>query len=73
LQDLAAARAPTLLWLKGAVEAAEFLGETTRYRVRVDRIELTADQAHLGSMRNFGEGSRVALGVAPKQLRGLRG
>jgi iron(III) transport system ATP-binding protein len=73
LQVAAAARDPALLWLEGTVDAAEFLGETTRYRVRVGRIELTADQAHLGGMRNFGEGSRVSLGVAPEQLRCLRG
>ena len=72
LQDIAAAREAALLWLEGVVEAAEFLGETTRYRVRVGSIELTADQAHLGGMRNFDAGNRVALGVAPEQLRCLR-
>jgi iron(III) transport system ATP-binding protein len=72
LQDAAAARDPALLWLEGAVEAAEFLGETTRYRVRVAGLALTADQAHLGGVRNFSEGCRVALGVAPAQLRCLR-
>jgi iron(III) transport system ATP-binding protein len=72
LQDAAAARDPALLWLEGTVDAAEFLGETTRYRVRVGKLALTADQAHLGGMRNFSEGSRVCLGVAPSQLRCLR-
>jgi iron(III) transport system ATP-binding protein len=73
LQDAAADRDPALLWLQGTVEAAEFLGESTRYRVRVGAVELTADQAHLGGMPNFAEGSRVAIGVAPAQLRCLRG
>jgi iron(III) transport system ATP-binding protein len=72
LQDIDATRDPALLWLEGAVEAAEFLGETTRYGVRVGKLALTADQAHLGGMRNFSEGSRVCLGVAPSQLRCLR-
>ncbi len=72
LQDLAGARDPALLWLEDMVEAAEFLGETTRYQVRVAGLALTADQAHLGGMRNFSKGSRVALGVAPAQLRCLR-
>ncbi len=72
LQYTAAPRDPARLWLEGVVEAAEFLGETTRYRVRVDGLELTADQAHLGGMRNFNEGSRVALGVEPSQVRCLR-
>jgi iron(III) transport system ATP-binding protein len=73
LQDAAAARDPALLWLEGVIEAAEFLGETTRYRVRAGRAELTADQAHLGGLPDFRDGSRVALGVAPSQLRCLRG
>jgi len=72
LQDAAAARDPALLWLQGAVEAAEFLGETTRYRVRTGKLELTADQAHLGGAPKFAEGAPVAVGVAPSQLRCLR-
>jgi len=73
LQDEAAAREPSLLWLDGVVETAEFLGESTRYRVRAGRAALTADQAHLGGTPAFGSGSRVALGIAPAQLRCLRG
>jgi iron(III) transport system ATP-binding protein len=72
LQDTSAARDPARLWLEGVVDAAEFLGETTRYRVRAGALDLTADQAHLGGIRNFGAGSRVALGVPPAQMRCLR-
>jgi iron(III) transport system ATP-binding protein len=71
MQDVDAARDPALLWLAGTVEAAEFLGETTRYRVRVGTVALTADQAHFGGTPKFADGSPVALGVAPSQLRYL--
>ncbi len=72
MQDVGAARDASLLWLNGTVEAAEFLGETTRYRVRVGTAALTADQAHFGGTPAFADGTPVALGVAPSQLRFLR-
>ena len=72
MQDLDAPRDGALLWLAGTVEAAEFLGETTRYRVRVGEVALTADQAHLGGTPKFADGAPVVLGVAPSQLRYLR-
>ena len=34
------------VWLQGRVEAAEFLGEFARYRVRVGEVALVADQPH---------------------------
>jgi iron(III) transport system ATP-binding protein len=71
LQDAAAPREPSLLWLAGTVEAAEFLGETTRYRVRVGTVALTADQPHFGGTPQFTDGTPVAVGVAPSQLRYL--
>jgi iron(III) transport system ATP-binding protein len=71
MQDIGAARDDALLWLTGTVEAAEFLGETTRYRVRVGTVALTADQAHYGGTPKFADGTAVALGVAPSQLRYL--
>jgi iron(III) transport system ATP-binding protein len=72
MQDVNAGRDGSLLWLTGTVEAAEFLGEVTRYRVRVGSAALTADQAHFGGMPRFSNGTPVALGVAPSQLRYLR-
>ncbi len=72
LQGVEAARDPALVWLEGKIEAAEFLGETTRYRARVGAIELTADEAHFGGMPQFSRGAAVAVGVAPAQLRYLR-
>jgi iron(III) transport system ATP-binding protein len=71
MQEVDAARDPALLWLSGTVEAAEFLGEITRYRVRVGTAALTADQAHFGGTPEFADGTPVALGVAPSQLRYL--
>ena len=71
LQDADAPRDGALLWLTGEVEAAEFLGEITRYRVRTGTAALTADQAHFGGMPKFPDGAAVALGVAPSQLRYL--
>jgi iron(III) transport system ATP-binding protein len=71
LQGADAARDPALLWLAGIVEAAEFLGESTRYRVRVGKFELTADQAHFGGMPQYSNGTAVAAGVSPAQLRYL--
>ncbi len=71
LQDAATSREPSLLWLAGTVEAAEFLGETTRYRVRVGTLAMTADQPHFGGTPKFADGAPVAVGVAPSQLRYL--
>ncbi len=71
LQAASAARDTERLWLQGIVEAAEFLGEFTRYRVRVGKLALTADQAHFGGMPMFTDGSAVAIGVAMNQLRVL--
>jgi len=73
MQVADAARDPALVWLAGTVEAAEFLGETTRYRVRVGSAALTADQAHFGGTPKFPDGASVALGLAPSQLRYLNG
>jgi len=71
MQEAKAPRDGSFLWLEGTVEAAEFLGETTRYRVRVGTFALTADQAHFGGMPKFADGTPVAIGVEPAQLRYL--
>ncbi len=72
LHAAGAARDAQHVWLDGVVEAAEFLGEFTRYRVRVGKAALTADQTHLGGAPLFGEGESVQLGVPPEQLRFLQ-
>ena len=72
LQAADAARDAQYLWLDGVIEAAEFLGEFTRYRVRVGDVALTADQTHFGGVPQFGRGAPVQLGVQPSQLRFLQ-
>jgi iron(III) transport system ATP-binding protein len=72
MQAADAPRDEALLWLAGTVEDAEFLGEVSRYRVRVGAAALTADQAHLGGAPDFADGARVALGLPPSQIRYLR-
>ena len=53
------------------MEAAEFLGEFSRYRVRVGEVALVADQPHYAGGAMFSPGAQVRLGLAPTQLRYL--
>ena len=59
------------VWLNGAVEHREFLGEFTRYRVRVGDSTLTADQAHYTGMLPFPLTAPVRLGIDASQIRYL--
>ncbi|MBS0509531.1 MAG: ABC transporter ATP-binding protein [Proteobacteria bacterium] len=59
------------VWLRGRVEAAEFLGEFSRYRVRVGEVALVADQPHYAGQAMLAPGAPVRLGLAPTQLRYL--
>ncbi len=59
------------VWLSGAVEQREFLGEFTRYRVRVGDSTLTADQAHYTGMLPFPLAAPVRLGIDASQIRYL--
>ncbi len=59
------------VWLQGRVEAAEFLGEFSRYRVRVGEVALVADQPHYAGGAMLPPGAQVRLGLAPTQLRYL--
>jgi iron(III) transport system ATP-binding protein len=63
------ARDAGLVWMHGTVEAAEFLGESTRYRVRVGSHSLAVDQAHHAGLNKFSVGGQVGLGLAPAQVR----
>ncbi len=60
------------LWLDGQVESAEFLGEFSRYRVRVGDLALISDQPHCAGDTLFSPGTRVRLGLDPAQLRCLQ-
>jgi iron(III) transport system ATP-binding protein len=57
------------VWMPGQVEASEFLGEFTRYRVRVGSQSLAVDQAHHAGLSKFPVGSAVSLGLEPSQVR----
>lgn len=59
------------LWLNGLVESAEFLGEFSRYRVRVGEVALITDQAHYAGLTMFPPGAQVQLGIEPTQVRFL--
>lgn len=57
------------VWMPGNVEASEFLGESTRYRVRVGQQSLVAEQPHHMGLSRFPVGSQVCLGIEPSQVR----
>jgi iron(III) transport system ATP-binding protein len=59
------------VWLDGSVEHSEFLGEFTRYRVRVGDAIVIADQSHFSGMAPFAEAARVSVGVDVTQIRYL--
>ena len=64
-----AARDARYVWMPGTVEASEFLGEFTRYRVRVGTQSLAVDQAHHAGLSKFPVGGAVSLGLEPSQVR----
>jgi iron(III) transport system ATP-binding protein len=59
------------IWLNGLIEHIEFLGEFTRYRVRVGNIGITADQAHYCGMAPFARSTSVRIGIDTSQIRYL--
>ncbi|AOV05599.1 MULTISPECIES: ABC transporter ATP-binding protein [Delftia] len=59
------------VWVEGQIESAEFLGEFSRYRVRVGEVAVVADQAHYAGIAMFPMGMPVRLGIEPTQLRYL--
>ena len=59
------------LWLDATVESAEFLGEVSRYRLRVVDTALVADQPHYAGHPVLHSGAVVRVGIAPAQVRFL--
>jgi iron(III) transport system ATP-binding protein len=55
-------------WLIGEVEASEFLGEYTRYHVRVGSQSLLADRTHYAGLPRFAPGGKVRLGIEASQV-----
>lgn len=64
-----AAQDARYVWMPGMVEASEFLGEFTRYRVRVGSQSLAVDQPHYAGLSKFPVGGAVSLGLDPSQVR----
>jgi iron(III) transport system ATP-binding protein len=59
-------------WLDGRVESSEFLGETSRYRVRVGEAVVIANQPRYSGLPLFQPGTEVRLGIESTQVRFLR-
>jgi iron(III) transport system ATP-binding protein len=66
---IATTRDERRIWFEGEVRESEFLGEFTRYEVRVGTRCLTADATHLSSSHIFPPGSKVQVGIDPAELR----
>ena len=63
------ARDPRYLWMPGNVEASEFLGQFTRYRVRVGTRSVAVDHPHHAGEDKFPLGAAVGLGLDRSQIR----
>lgn len=57
------------VWLPGVVERSEFMGESTRYEVRIGEQRVTADQSHFAGLTQFQLGAPVSVGIEPTQIR----
>jgi iron(III) transport system ATP-binding protein len=55
--------------IQGTVEASEFMGESTRYRVRVGQQSLSVDQAHYAGLPKLAVGTPLNLSLPPSQVR----
>ncbi|RYF35449.1 MAG: ABC transporter ATP-binding protein [Comamonadaceae bacterium] len=59
------------LWLDGTVESTEFLGEVSRYKLRVGETFMVADELHYAGEPVLAPGAIVRLGIDPTQVRFL--
>ena len=66
---VATERNASRVWFDGEVQESEFLGEFTRYELRVGAQRLTADTPHLSTAPIYPSGSRVQVGIDPNELR----
>jgi iron(III) transport system ATP-binding protein len=64
-----AAQVSSCIALTGTVEAREFLGEVTRYRVRVGTHSLAVDHPHRAGGAAFLAGDVVSLALEPSEAR----
>lgn len=68
---IAADRGTAGIWFDGEVQESEFLGEFTRYQVRVGEVVLTADAPHLSATPIYARGARVQVAIDPAEVRAL--
>jgi len=68
---IAAQRSARGIWFDGEVQESEFLGEFTRYQVRVGQALLTADAPHLSATPIYARGDRVQVAIDPAEVRVL--
>jgi len=68
---IAESRDAVRVWFEGAIEESEFLGEFTRYGVRVGPKLLTADAPHLSATPIYTPGMRIQIGIDPGEVRVL--
>ncbi len=68
---IAAKRSAHGIWFEGEVQESEFLGEFTRYQVRVGQALLTADAPHLSATPIYERGARVQVAIDPAEVRVL--
>ena len=69
---IASTRSAHGLWFDGEIQESEFLGEFTRYQLRVGRALLTADAPHLSVTPIYPRGARVQVAINPAEVRVLR-
>ena len=68
---IAAERSTAGIWFDGEVQESEFLGEFTRYQVRIGDAVLTADAPHLSATPIYARGARVQVAIDPAEVRAL--
>ncbi len=59
------------IWFEGEVQESEFLGEFTRYQVRLGEAVLTVDAPHLSATPIYPRGARVQVEIDPAEVRPL--
>ncbi len=69
LQPADAPRDARRVWMPGTIETSEFLGQTTRYHVRVGTHSLAVDHPHQVGLIRFPVGGAVSLSLEPSQVR----
>ncbi len=56
-------------WMDGVVESSEFMGEATRYQVRVGSQSVAVDQPHFAGLAKYAAGSTVGVRLERSQAR----